>query len=372
MSDAVIHPARRMPYEALLDGLEQARAKGLVYERRDGDKSLWCYTSRAVYEGTWDDITVLARGLVLDRAAGAVLATPFPKFFNIGEAGRPVPDTPFTAYEKLDGSLIIVFSHAGQWTTATKGDLGSAQALWARELLAANPGAGALMPGHTFLFEAIGPQNRIVVAYERPEMVLLSAYDAEGREQTDDELQVLAAALGWRVAPRHHFASLADLVRHADQLPKTAEGFVLRFADGLRLKVKAAEYRRIHALISRVVPLGLWEAMAAGDDLDRLRHDIPEEFWGDFDVIRALLTQAYDRLMAEARAAASVFEGVADRDVAARLHEVPAHVRNYVFALRKGGGDRLKANMLRAIRPSGNELAGYVPSYQLTRATGDE
>jgi RNA ligase len=373
MTTAAVHPARLMPFDDLIDGLERARSQGLIYERRSGDLSLWCYTSRAVYDQAWDEVTILARGLVLDRAARAVVATPFPKFFNLSESAGAIPDLPFDAYEKLDGSLIIAFSYGGEWMAATKGDLASAQAIWAREILAAHAGVTKLVPGTTYLLEAIGPQNRIVVKYERPEMILLAGYDRDGRELHQDDLTGTADNLGWRVAARHHFASLEDLVRHADALPQTKEGFVVRFSNGLRLKIKGAEYRRIHAIISRITPLALWESMAAGDDLDRLRHDVPEEYWGDFDAIRGLLMQAFDDLLGEARAAAAVFDGVEDRDVAARLGEVAANVRRYIFAIRKGQvGGKLKANLFRAIRPTGNVLAGYVPSFAMNRAISDE
>jgi hypothetical protein len=44
-----------------------------------------------------------------------------------------------------------------------------------------------------------------------------------------------------------------------------------------------------------------------------------------------------------------------------------------VFAIRKGQvGGKLSANLFRAIRPTGNVLAGYVPSFAMNRATTDE
>lgn len=63
------------------------------------------------------------------------MATPFPKFFNAFERGESIPDLPFETFEKVDGSLITIFWHAGEWRTATKGTFGSAQALWAAERL---------------------------------------------------------------------------------------------------------------------------------------------------------------------------------------------------------------------------------------------
>jgi RNA ligase len=48
------------------------------------------------------------------------------------------------------------------------------------------------------------------------------------------------------------------------KLPRDREGFVVRFASGLRIKLKGEQYCRIHKLISRCTPLALWDAMMPG------------------------------------------------------------------------------------------------------------
>jgi len=98
---------------------------------------LLIYTPRCVYEDGWDEFTVMARALIVDEAAGQVVATPFPKFFNVGERRGEVPDLTFEAFEKLDGSLIIAFHHTGRWCAATKGTFDSEQAIWTQTRLAA-------------------------------------------------------------------------------------------------------------------------------------------------------------------------------------------------------------------------------------------
>jgi RNA ligase len=94
--------------------------------------ALWCYQSRCVFNDGWNEFTTLARGLILDAGTGRIVATPFPKFFNYGERGEEFPALPFETFEKLDGSLIILFHHRGRWLTATKGSFNSPQARWAQ------------------------------------------------------------------------------------------------------------------------------------------------------------------------------------------------------------------------------------------------
>jgi RNA ligase len=365
------HPARRLAYPDLMAGLQRARERGFVWRRADAlgtGLALFVYTPRCVYEDGWDDFTLLARGLIVDEAAGAVVATPFPKFFNLGERHGAVPDLPFEAFEKLDGSLIIVFHYGGRWRCATKGAFDSEQARWAQARLDAAD-TSALTPGVTYLFEAVYPENRIVIRYAEPALVMLGAYAADGREWAYDEVIAVAAALGWRPATRHAFASLAEMVGHAATLPREAEGFVIRFENGLRLKLKGAEYRRIHALISRCTPLAIWEALAAGDDLAAIRRDLPEEFWTDFDDIVGLIQAGYARIEARVAEVAAEVAHLSDKALGLTLNSLPADARPYVFSYRKLGAVTGKAReaILRSLRPTGNVLPGYTPSYALGR-----
>lgn len=367
---ALIHPARQMPFDALLAGLKRACAQGFVWRRPDPASSLalYIYTPRCVYEDGWDEFALAARGLILDEAAQEVVATPFPKFFNVGERHGEVPDLPFEAYEKLDGSLIITFRHGGRWRCATKGAFDSPQAQWAQARLDAADLSG-LAPGTTYLFEAVYPENRIVVRYTEPALVLLGAYDAAGRELSYDEVEATARTLGWRAARRHAFASIADMVSHAATLPRDDEGFVIRFSNGLRLKLKGAEYRRIHALISRCTPLAMWEAMNAGDDMDAIRRDLPEEFWADFDAIITLLSARIASTEARIAEVAASVAHLSDKELGLSLAKVPDDVRTFLFPYRKAGGieGRNRVALMRSVRPTGNVLPGYVPSYAMGR-----
>lgn len=367
---SVLHPARTMRFRDLYDGLRAANEAKLVSEQASGDLRLYCYSQSCVYERAWSEITLLARGLILDVAREYVVATPFPKFFNIGEGDQTLPDLPFEVFEKLDGSLIIIWHNGAYWQCATKGSFNSDQAKCAAEVLALYDLA-LLSPGTTYLAEYVAPSNRIVVPYEREELVLLAAYGQEGNEWSYPLLYNLAENLGWRVAARHSFASISDLVAHTSQLAATEEGFVLRFTDGLRLKIKGEEYRRIHALISRCTPLTMWEAMQAGDDLKAIRQQLPEEFWADFDGIIGRLDAQANALMASVRAIADPIASWTDKEVGLALSTFPEPARAFIFPYRKNNGDlmsgRARQALFRAIRPTGNRLEGYVPSYAMNR-----
>jgi RNA ligase len=365
-----MHPARQMPFDQLMAGLESARSAGHVVSRDcPAGRRLYIYSNRCVYENGWDDFSLLARGLILHPATKRIIATPFPKFFNAGERDGTIPALPFEVFEKVDGSLGILHHFDGAWRASTKGAFDSSQAQWIETRLAQRD-LSALVPGTTYLVEAVYPENRIVVRYDTAEMVLLGAYREDGSEMNADDLGEVARRLDWRVARRHGFASFADLIEHAKLLPKTEEGFVISFSDGLRLKVKGNEYRRIHALISRCNPLGMWEAMAAGDDLDAIRRDMPEEFWGDFDAIRSALNARIDSIKTKVAATAERLGPATDKEIGLQLKSLDTEVRPFIFAWRNAGGKiegRAHDSLLRMIRPTGNVLPGYVASYAMNR-----
>lgn len=364
----MIHPARTILFRDLYDGLREAKEKHYVNECLGPDGlALYSYTQSCSYDGAWDAITVLARGLVLDHKNQRVAATPFPKFFNAFEREQSIPDMPFEAFEKIDGSLIILFWRDG-WYATTKGSFTSVQAKQAKNLLGP---LDLLRRENTYLLEYVGPDNRIVIGYPEPRLYLLSAYTGDGIEFDYDTQSLVAEFMGWEIAPRRHFDSFADILVHTKGLPATQEGHVVRFNDGLRLKIKGDEYCRIHSLISGATPLGIWDLMRHGQDLTEIRKQLPEEFWYDFDNIKNLLQGRVDAILDRVKQEAAGAAGLTDKEVGLRLNQFPEDVRKFIFPYRKAAGDhtspRFRESLFRDIRPDANHLDGYVPSYAMNR-----
>nr|GFB62873.1 hypothetical protein [Tanacetum cinerariifolium] len=171
--------------------------------------------------------------------------------------------------------------------------------------------------------------------------------------------------LTWRLAERYHYDSFTALVAEAHRLPASREGFVIRFANGLRLKIKGAEYRRIHALISHCTPLALWDAWVAGDDLNAIRRELPEEFWSDFDNITTLLQQAMAAFKARIAKAVADVASLDDKELGFRLAEQPEAVRSFLFPWRKSNGNLTG----RAQPPGAARVCQCAEQTRLRRAT---
>lgn len=266
---------------------EDKKVRHSVHPERP-DLHVWCYSQATVYNGDWDDITRLCRGLVTD-SEGHVFSRPFPKFFNWGQAEAPGPEItqyPFTAYDKEDGSLIIVgLDHDGEVVVSTKGSFSTWHSEEARKML----GDRNWKPveGSTAIFEFIHPDNRIVVDYHgRQELVLLGAvahvdgYDGFTPAQYADESNWHGALALPRV---FHLPTMLQTVADPENGPNR-EGFVLVWnqpgLDGpsYRVKIKFAQYVNLHRTLSRISNVSVWEALKDGT-FEALLELVPDEIY---------------------------------------------------------------------------------------------
>lgn len=291
-----------MNYNDILPYIE----KGLVSDQGhflDPDVRILNYTQKCQFEQAWDPITKQCRGLILHRKSGKILAKPFPKFFNYGEhvvKGMPLPTSKFEVWEKLDGSLGILYALDGKPWIATRGSFVSEQAQWATKWWRDNV---AILPseGETNLFEIIYPENRIVIHYDFKGLVHLVSLDTE---------------TGRRI-PRHwgspvaiptlfHMASPEELATH--ERPNE-EGYVLFYPEeNVRVKIKFNEYVRLHKLITGVSEIAIWEHLKEGKTLDDLLEKVPDEFFKWVRDVEGKLRSAYQKIEQEARTQFAVID----------------------------------------------------------------
>jgi len=112
--------------------LKEMVEKGYVSIQKHPTEDLFIhnYTKQAQYEWLWNDITKKCRGLIMN-SRGDVIANPFEKFFNLEELDakeQPIPNEPFEVYEKVDGSLGILYWMRDIPMIATRGSFTSEQA----------------------------------------------------------------------------------------------------------------------------------------------------------------------------------------------------------------------------------------------------
>lgn len=254
--------------------------------------TIYNYTVQTQYERYWNEATLSCRGLVLDDQYRAI-ARPLPKFFNLQEHQGTLPDGVPTIYEKLDGSLILLFFYAGQWQVASRGSFISDQAQKARELLN-NYDVSGLDQDYTYLLEVIYPDNRIVVDYGNAKrLVLLAAVHTETGAEIDLEFVEWSDRALTYPATSNWLNTL-----NQSELPNQ-EGFILKWSNGFRLKYKLADYVRLHRILTRIQAKDIWECLSQNQDLSQFLDAVPDEFYSWVKTVKAELEAQYQEIEAE-------------------------------------------------------------------------
>lgn len=256
------------------DGEQSWDQYGDVYAVRHEGMVLFNYGSAAQFANRWNWFERVSRGLILDEQTGEVLARPFDKFFNWGDPRHGTDAELVEVTEKLDGSLGILYRRDGEYKIATRGSFVSDQAVWATAWLNehCSDALDWLDDRFTLLFEIIYPGNRIVVDYGDEEaLVLVGVRD----RHTGEDLFHTQWAHMWRAVARWSVAfKILDLAKTLDGTKQ--EGWVCRFADGQRFKVKGEHYVFLHRLVTQASFKRVVRAMADGN-LDAMIEGVPDE-----------------------------------------------------------------------------------------------
>ena len=299
--------------------LRELEERGLVrakpHEREGKALVLYNYTGKMQLSSPdlWDAVSRACRGLVLKmdhfhleypyetninfkthtNPGPIVVARPLAKFFNVGETHSSIPKgEDFVVLEKVDGSLGIVFycpevsTQPHGWVCITRGSWDGPQALRGTQLLSSTWNTAALDRNFTYCVEIVSPEFRVVVDYGAvSELVLLAAIrKTDGFEMSWTDLQTTVSSLNLSKAqvvrlPRVVLTSVSDdsgspanLEAFLKQVAETpglagtsAEGFVVHFASGLRLKHKYKAYKALHAAATNVTDAAIHDAWTTDD-----------------------------------------------------------------------------------------------------------
>ena len=249
---------------------------GFVIKNKHPTEGLYIYnyTQKTQFDRVWNEITLTCRGLILDEEYN-IVARPFGKFFNLGEfENQEIPNLKFDVFEKMDGSLGILYFYKNEAFIASRGSFNSDQSIKANELLQTKyaNSIGKLDQSKTYLFEIIYPENRIVCDYGKEEsLVLLAIIDT----QTGDEFAL--EDVGFPVVKKYDCINDINQLKALELADK--EGFVIQYSNNYRLKIKFSEYLRLHRIITQVSSINIWEYLKTDQPMDEVLEKVPDEFF---------------------------------------------------------------------------------------------
>jgi RNA ligase len=288
---------------------------------------MWNYSRDCQFNKNWDDITMNARPLITDDR-GVLIAKGMTKFFNIEELPS-IPNEEFDVYEKMDGSLGILFYYEyklsedsrynlwfdnnyetgmerffdpnnlpnyddpyyvptpktkGEWIFTSKGSFTSNQSVKGCKLLEKYK-YSKLHPDYTYIFEIIYPENRIVCSYDFEDLVLLgmihtkSGYEVNIHSDNSDDIRFknLLNNIGINIVKKYD--GLTDIKQIKSMIGNNREGFVIKFhQSGIRAKIKSDEYVRLHRLLTNFSNVDIWECLKNKTNFNEFLDRVPDEF----------------------------------------------------------------------------------------------
>ncbi len=243
------------------------------------DLYIYNYSRTTQYESKWDEITLSCRGLVMD-GEGNIVSRCFPKFFNLSEVINKnlIPNLPFSIFPKMDGSYISLFNYQDEWIINSRGSFESPQSAWALEILQ-KEGFDCFEKENTYVFELIHPSNRIVVDYgDKKELSLLSIINNKTGEET------FGQNVGRHIAVQPIINDfLINAVKNLgidaikSTIPSNTEGYVVRYSNGFRYKVKSDEYVERHKIVTNITSYDVWEWLRNGNSWEELLQQTPDD-----------------------------------------------------------------------------------------------
>lgn len=211
----------------------------------------------------WDAVNINLRGLIVD-ADGYVLSRSFQKFFTFkyylsekkafltDNQIREIPKGKMRIFEKVDGTYTVLYWINDTPYLATQRSFNSPKAKKATEILhnKYSHTFKNLDREKTYIFEAIYPETKVLVDYgNEDKLYLLGIVDTEtGKEYELEDI-------GFPVAKE--FTDDLENITNLKELQNlnlpNQEGFVVRYSNGLRVKIKFPWYEKTHKIFNQII-----------------------------------------------------------------------------------------------------------------------
>lgn len=214
------------------------------------------------------------RGVVLDIHSNVVspVCVPFQKFFNLGEGNAAEIDwnSPVEVSLKYDGCLIKLSKYNGEVNFFTNGSMDTN--IVASEAIDSGLVDGGktfqqliddmvskynasewvknIPEGVTFMFELIGPDNRIIVDYKEPDLIFHGCYvypdsDPNTWYEYDSKTAKEKYNVPFNTPELYHFNNIDEVVSELNSWGNDKEGVVIRDIHFNRVKIKSEQYRAL-------------------------------------------------------------------------------------------------------------------------------
>lgn len=330
------------------DGLESLTEFNIGMRRHSIYPNLILFKYLSITADFSLDFVKQARGIILDEDNDwAVVSYPFNKFFNAGESRADIIDWPSAVVEeKLDGSLIQVYTYRNQIQVGTSGTPDASgevdysgitfRDLFMDVLLSACGKIGIdsyeslFDPFYTYIFELRTPKNRIVVPVTKSTVTLIGMRNLISLQEVVPG-KTLMDKMPFDLPKVFPLNDLHGILEAAEALdPMEQEGYVVKDRYSQRIKVKSPEYVALHYLRSYNTPKSAL-GIIRGGEMDEVLAHFPE-----YTELFSEVSGKYESLICETDSAYTLFKDVdTQKEFALSISDLKC--KGALFHMRKYG-----------------------------------
>lgn len=346
--------------------LEEYVEKGLLRKAEDDDLVQYNYSEKvnnAPMGTLWDDITMFNRGNIYEKKTGKLIARAMPKFLNLGQLSEDkqkelILKPKFNLTEKMDGCLGILYMYKGEIRCNSRGGFDNYVTDKIKELLPKYIMVKRILEHNTINVEVISPETKIICDYgDTQDLYLITAYsnNPDIGELNYKELSLMGQVMRMPVVKEYHMTWEA-LLRWQKEADATQEGFVVRFPNNERIKIKSEDYLNIAKLKCGFSKKRIWECMR--DDaynntntLDDYMINIPDELSIQ---AKTYLKELKDDLHVLELQANEIYKATIDipqKELASKLKEINPQLSGAVFNIRNN--KPIIKSIIKIIEPKG-------------------
>jgi RNA ligase len=140
-----------------------------------------------------------------------------------------------------------------------------------------------------------------------------------------------------------------DLLK--EEISKDREGYVIRFKNGFRMKIKGDEYKRLHKILTNISNRDIWEYLKDDKPFDELLEKVPDEFYNWVKKTALDLTDRFERLEKEF---AEIYKNLIDQNLSRK---------DFALKAKQHRHSNILFNMLDGLNPKQNIWKILYPTY---------
>ena len=238
---------KKMMYQPTWEEVNTLKDQGLITAKENPEAGLFIlnYTNEVQYNYLWTPALEAMRGLIIDKDCN-VIERPFKKFFNHNEPRGQWPlDEDYDIFEKMDGSLGILYFYKNIPYITTKGSFFSDQAKKATDIYHTKYRDVNIDRNLTYLFEIISDVSHIIVNYNYEDLVLVDIIDKSTGKSVKNH--------NWNypfLRPKYWGRNIPIEDIFAEE-QKNREGVIYKSVQSdFRSKIKFEPYKYLHKIIA--------------------------------------------------------------------------------------------------------------------------